>query len=128
MIQAIDNNSIISELDRTKLPTYWHGYLQYEQDVELSALTKNALIKEVEKEISKETPFIDSQIVIKNLLVEFGNKHSFHRQFREKHPILDSGQVLGMQLYHIMIQDSEIWKYLKSQKSGHLHTYSTYFK
>jgi hypothetical protein len=66
--------------------------------------------------------------LIKNLLVEFGKKHSFHRQFREKHPVLDSGQVLGMQLYHIMIQDNEIWKYHKSQKSGHLFTYSTYFK
>lgn len=128
MIQAFDNHLIISELDRTKLPTYWNGYLQYEGDEELSTLTKNALIEEIEKEKSKEKPFIDSQIVIKKLLVEFGKKHSFHRQFRERHPILDSGQVLGMQLYHIMIQDNEIWKYHKSQKSGHLFTYSTYFK
>lgn len=128
MIQAFDNHLIISELDRTKLPAYWNGYLQYEEDEVLSTLTKNALIEEIEKEKSKEKPFIDSQIVIKNLLVEFGKKHSFHRQFREKHPILDSGQVLGMQLYHIMIQDNEIWKYHKSQKSGHLFTYSTYFQ
>jgi hypothetical protein len=66
MIQAFDNHLIISELDRTKLPTYWNGYLQYEEDEELSTLTKNALIEEIEKEKSKEKPFIDSQIVIKN--------------------------------------------------------------
>lgn len=128
MIQAFDTHLIISELDRTKLPTYWNGYLQYEEDEELSTLTKNALIEEIEKEKSKEKPFIDSQIVIKKLLVEFGKRHSFHRQFREKKPISDIGQVLGMQLYHIMIQDNEIWKYHKSQKSGHLFTYSAYFK
>lgn len=128
MIQAFDNHLTIYELNRTKLPTYWNGYLQYEEDEELSTLTKNALIEEIEKEKIKEKPFIDSQIVIKNLLVEFGKKHSFHRQFREKHPISDSGQVLGMQLYHIMIQDNEIWKYHKSQKGRHLFTYSTYFK
>ena len=27
MIQTFDNHLIISELDRTKLPTYWNGYL-----------------------------------------------------------------------------------------------------
>jgi hypothetical protein len=128
MIQGIDNNSIISELDKTKLPTYWNIYLQYEKDEELSTLTKNALIEEIEKEKSKEKPFIDSQIVVSNLLIEFGKEHSFHRQFREKFPNSDSGQVLGMQLYHIMIQDNEIWKYLKSQKSEHLFPHSTYFK
>ena len=42
MIQAFDNHLIISELDRTKLSTYWNGYLQYEEDEELSTLTKNA--------------------------------------------------------------------------------------
>lgn len=128
MIQAFDSDLIISELDRKKLATYWKGYLQYEEDERLSTLTKNALIVEIEKEKSKEKSYIDSQIVINKLLVEFGKKHSFHRQFREKHPVLDSGQVLGMQLYHIMIQDDEIWKYHKAQKNGHLFACSTYFK
>lgn len=128
MIQGIDGHSIISELDRTKLPKYWNAYLQYEKDEELSTLTKNSLIIEIEKEKSKEKSFIDSQVVVSSLLTQFGKKHSFHRQFREKFPNLDSGQVMGMQLYHIMIQDNDIWKYHKLQKREHLFPHSTYFK
>ena len=128
MIQSIDNNSIITELYKTKLPTYWNVYLQYEKDEELSTLTKNSLIGEIEKGKSKEKSFIDSQVVVSSILTQFGKKHSFHRQFREKFPNLDSGQVMGMQLYHIMILDNDIWKYHKLQKKEHLFPHSTYFK
>ncbi|HEX9827284.1 MAG TPA: hypothetical protein VGA80_11845 [Flavobacteriaceae bacterium] len=128
MIKNIDKKSILSELDRTKLPTYWSVYLQYEKDDELSSLTKDALIEEIEKERVKEKPFIDSQIVISKLLTKFSENHSFHRQFREKHPNLDNGQTLGMQLYHLMIQDKDIWTYIDTKKRGHLFSHATYFK
>lgn len=128
MIQGIDSHSIISELDRTKLPTYWNGYLQYEKDEELSTLTKNSFIGEIEKAKSKENSFIDSKVVVSNLLIEFGKNYSFHSQFREKFPNSDSGQVLGMQLYHILIKDNEIWKYYKTKEIRHLFPHSTYFK
>jgi hypothetical protein len=128
MIQDINNKSTISNLDKTKLPSHWNAYFEYEKDNELSTITKNALIEEISNEKKNEKPFIDSQIIISKLLTKFGQNHCFHRQFREKHSNSDSGQTLGMQLYHIMIQDDEIWTYYESKKRGHLFSHATYFK
>ena len=128
MITNINCKSPISELDRTKLPQYWTKYFEYEVDEELYNLTKNELIKAIEAEKEKDKPYVDSQIVISDILTRFGEKHIFHRQFREKHANSDSGQVLGMQLYHIMLKDNDVWVYCDTKKSGHLFSHATYFK
>lgn len=128
MIQNINTKSILSNLDKTKLPSYWNEYFQYEKDVHLSSLTRNFLIEEIEKEKTKEKPYIDSQVLISNLLTSFGANHSFHRQFREKFPLFYSGKILGMQLYHIIVHDNDIWTYINTRKTDHLFPHATYFK
>ncbi|WP_321332535.1 hypothetical protein [uncultured Bacteroides sp.] len=88
MITDINHKSTITVLDRSKLPPYWSQYFEYEEDEELSKLTKTALIEAV-NEIKKNTkPFIDSQVVISKIITEFGIKSLFHRKFNERHPKL----------------------------------------
>ena len=128
MITNIDNKTSISELNRKKLPTYWNDYFQYEIDEELSSLTKNELLKEINDERAKNKPFINSQIIISKVLTNLGGKHNFHRQFNEKHPNSKSAQILGMQLYHIIVEDNEKWTYCELKEPGHLFPHATYFK
>ncbi len=128
MIADLKSEKIISELKRSKLPSYWLKYFEYELDVELFNLTNNELIKVILEEKKKVTPFIDSQIIISNILTKFGSKHLFHRQFREHHPDSDSAQLLGMQLYNIIINDTDIWIYCDLKKKGHMFSHATYFK
>ncbi len=128
MITDINRKSTISELDRKKLPNYWSNYFEYENDPELFNLSKIELINVIENEKTKLKPFIDSQIMLSNILTKFGEKHNFHRQFNERHPNSDRGQVLGMQLYCIMVEDPDTWVYCETQKRGHLFPHATYFK
>lgn len=128
MITNIDNKTSISELNRKKLPTYWNDYFQYENDEELSSLTKNELVREINDEREKKIPFINSQIIISKILTNLGGKHNFHRQFNERHPNSKSAQILGMQLYHIMVEDNEKWTYCELKEPGHLFPHATYFK
>ena len=117
MITDIDRKKTISTLNRTKLPSYWTKYFEYEADNELYDLTRNELINAVEAEKGKAKPYIDSQIVISLILTKFGVKHIFHRKFSEKHADSNSGKVLGMQLYHIMLNDPDIWVYCDTSVS-----------
>lgn len=128
MITDLNRKKIISELNKSKLPSHWSKYFEYEHDLELFSLTNNELIDVITEEKKKGRPFIDSQIIISNILTKFGSKYNFHRQFREHHPDADSAQILGMQLYHIIINDNDIWVYCDSKKSGHLFSHATYFK
>ena len=128
MITDINHKTIISALNRTKLPSYWTKYFEYESDYELYNLTRNELINEIEEEKKKARPYIDSKIVISLILTRFGVKHIFHRKFCEKHPDSDRGQVLGMQLYHIMLNETDVWVYCDTKKNGHLFSHATYFK
>lgn len=128
MITDINHKSSISVLNKSKLPSYWMQYFEYEKDKELFDLTKTALIKAVSEIKKNAKPFIDSQIVISKMLTEFGNRSLFHRRFNEKYPELHREQVLGMQLYSIMLEDSEIWIYYETQHSGHLFPHATYFQ
>lgn len=127
MITDINQKSTVTALNRSKLPSYWMQYFEYEKDEELFELTKSALIKAI-TEIKKEIkPFVDSQIVISKILTDFGTKSLFHRKFNERHSRLHREQVLGMQLYNIMLEDNEIWIYLETQHSGHTFPHATYF-
>lgn len=128
MITDIHCKSTIVELDRNKLPTYWSDYFEYESDLELFNLSRIELINVIEEQKAKESPCIDSQIVVSNILTKFGEKHNFHRQFHERHQNSDSAQVLGMQLYYLMIEDPDIWVYHKITKHGHVFSHATYFK
>ena len=65
--------------------------------------------------------------VINKILTKFASKHNFHRQFRERHVNSDSGQVLGMQLYHIMVEDSDVWIYSETKHRGHIFPHATYW-
>lgn len=128
MITDINQKSIITALNKSKLPSYWMQYFEYEKDEELFEFTKSALVNTI-TEIKKERkPFVDSQIVISKILTEFGTKSLFHRKFNERHPNLHREQVLGMQLYNIMLEDSETWIYLETQHNRHLFPHATYFK
>jgi len=128
MITDINRKSTLNELDRGKLPNYWSNYFDYENDLELFDLSKIELSNVIEEQKTKERPFIDSQITISNILTEFGKKHNFHRQFHERHRNSDSGQVLGMQLYHLMLKDTDTWVYCEITKRGHIFPHATYFQ
>lgn len=128
MITDINHKTIISELNKAELPSYWMKYFEYEADDELFNFSNNEIIKEIESEKKKDKPYIDSQILLNRVLNKFGKSHNFHRQFRERHGDSDSGQVLGMQLYHLMIKDSDVWVYCEIKRRGHLFPHSTYFK
>lgn len=69
----------------------------------------------------------DSQQVVSKVLTAFGSKHNFHRQFNERFFASKPSQMLGMQLYELVAQDSDWWVYLQSKPIGHVFPHSTYF-
>lgn len=128
MITDINKKTLIKELDKSKLPSHWNDYYEYDNNVELSNLTKTKFLNEIKAQKGEQKPFINSQILISKVLTEFGKKHTFHRQFKEKHPNLNSAQILGMQLYDIIVQDNDEWIYLETKEKDHLFSHATYFK
>ena len=127
MITDIKRSSNITELNRETLPSYWSDYFDYEKDNELYNLTKKEFNEVLELKRKEPKPFIDSQQVINKILTKFASKHNFHRQFRERHVNSDSGQVLGMQLYHIMVEDRDVWTYSETKNRGHKFSHATYW-
>jgi hypothetical protein len=128
MITGIDRKSITKELNKERLPEYWGQYFIYEKDPELSELTKNEFIKEINEQKKREKPFIDSKIIISKILTNFGDKNIFHRKFNERHSTLHREQVLGMQLYKILVDDKDdTWIYHQIQRPEHLFPNATYF-
>jgi len=113
-------------LNRDGLADYWNGYFEF-RDSPLHAITAMELQNEIEEHKTGAGSFIDSQIVISNILGKLSNKHNFHRQFGERFPGLNREQVLGMQLYTLMLADDEIWVYIETQHQGHLFPHATYF-
>ena len=128
MITDINGKSKITNLIRKNLNDYWCQYFDYEKDVSLYNLTKEELLRELETVKKTEKPFIDSQIIISRILTKLGKKHTFHRQFNERFPELHKEQVLGMQLYKIMLDEPDLWTFYPTQHSGHLFQHATYFK
>lgn len=128
MITDINRKRIISSLNTAKLPSYWNEFFDYEKDSVLYELSKKEFLEVIKLEKKKPKPFIDSQVVISQILTYFGNKSNFHRQFNENHPDLKKEQVLGMQLYKIMLDEIDVWIYIETQHPGHLFPHATYFK
>ncbi len=114
-------------LERAKLAPHWSAYFEYENDNELYNLTRSEFLEVLETKKTIPIPYIDSQQVINGVLTKLGEKHSFHRQFHERHRNSDSGQVLGMQLYHIILEDSATWNYYEIKPNGHLFPHATYW-
>ena len=127
MITDIKQSSNITKLNRETLPSYWSYYFDYERDNELFNLTKKEFKEVLELRRKQPKPFIDSQEVINKILTKFASKNNFHRQFRERHANSDSGQVLGMQLYHIIVEDSDVWIYCETKHRGHMFSHATYW-
>jgi hypothetical protein len=75
-----------------------------------------------------DSPYIDSQIVISKILTELGSKHTFHRQFSERFPNSNSGKILGMQLYNIILNDCDVWIFTKKKPKNHEFSHAVYFK
>ncbi|MCK9438269.1 MAG: hypothetical protein M0Q12_13820 [Synergistaceae bacterium] len=127
MITDINRKSRITTLNAKNLNGYWCQYFDYEKDVTLCNLTRDEFLREIAKAKKTEKPFIDSQIIVSKILTNLGNKHTFHRQFNERFPKLHKEQVLGMQLYKVMIDEPDLWIYHPTQHSGHLFQHATYF-
>ena len=128
MLTGPHNTTVRSRLNRNNLPDYWNGYFVYERESpDLHSLTETELIREVENCKCKTRPFVDSQVLINQVLTRLGSSHTFHRQFSERYPELHREQILGMQLYTIMLGDGLTWVYVETQHQGHLFPHATYF-
>ena len=128
MITGIDRKSVIKELKRENLPDYWGQYFSFEKDMELFDQSKNEFLKEINDQKKKDKPYIDSKIVINKILTIFGKKNIFHRKFNERHSDLHKEQVLGMQLYKILVDDKDdTWIYYEIQHKDHVYPNATYF-
>ncbi len=128
MIIHFGQRKVREELNLENLPEHWNGYFSFrDQTPELHEITNNLLQEAIEVARSNERPFIDSQQVIGRILTDLGNRHNFHRQFNERFPELNPHQILGMQLYSIMVTDRSTWVYHPIQHEGHLFPHSTYF-
>lgn len=116
------------ELDRSKLNSYWAEYFRYENEAPaLCLLSKAALEAAIDHARGGRAPHLDAQQAISEILTDFGTKHNFHRQFNELFPFKPA-QILGMQLYSLMVADSEWWIYIQTQHQGHAFPHATYFQ
>ncbi|MDR1006844.1 MAG: hypothetical protein LBL74_08305 [Bacteroidales bacterium] len=128
MLTGIDRKNVISSLNRSKLPDYWGDYFAYEKDTELNTLTQTALQKVIEETSIMPKPYIDSKIAISDILTDLGPKSTFHRQFNKRHPDLHKEQVLGMQLYKLIVEDTKnTWVFFETHHLGHVFPNATYF-
>lgn len=129
MLTGIEyRNPIGPDLRRENLEPYWAEYFDYEESGrELHALTETELQGEVGQAHQMQQPYLDSQQAISRILTALGERHSFHRQFNERFPDYRPHQVLGMQLYAIMVRDEALWVYTQTQHSGHMFPHSVYF-
>jgi len=115
-------------LNMSNLADYWGGYFTYERNaLDLHSLTETELTREVDRCKSQDRPFVDSQVVINQVFTRLASNHVFHRQFSERFPDLHREQILGMQLYTIMLHDELTWVYIETQHQGHLFPHATYF-
>ena len=128
MITDPENKSVRSTLNRSNLAVYWGGYFTYQRNApDLHSLTETELAREVDRCKSQDRPFVDSQVVINQVFTRLSSNHNFHRQFSERFPDLHREQILGMQLYTIMLNDELTWVYIETQHQGHLFPHATYF-
>lgn len=122
-----DDKFLTSPLEKTSIPIHWQQYILYTENEELYNFTKEALLEKIEIEKQKNDPHISSKILLADLLTEFGSKYQFHRLFNQSFPGFDSGAILGMQLYMLLLEDDMNWYYYKSKDPNHLYSSSNYF-
>lgn len=127
MLQDINGKTLSNPLGKPHIESHWKDYEQYEKVKELFDLTNDELAKLIKIKKAEASPFIDSAVLISELLTELGKTYQFHRKFNEIFPHLTSGSVLGMQLYLLLIDDSAKWIFHKSKKADHLYSSSLYF-
>ena len=128
MITDTNRKKIYNELNREHLADYWGGYFHYERNgSDLQAITERELRREIAICRNDERPYIDSKVVVGRVLTTLGSQHNFHRQFNERFPDLHREQILGMQLYSIMLHDPEVWIYTETTHLGHLFPNAAYF-
>lgn len=129
MIQSLDGDSVVGpELRRENLNEYWREYFAFaEHGGEIFDLTRAELLTRVTSAKQMARPHVDSQIMINELLNQLGPKHTFFRQFNERCPGSRPAQVLGMQLYALLAEDDEIWRYMKTTRARHVFSHSNYF-
>jgi hypothetical protein len=127
MLQDINGKILSKPYSKSKIETHWSNFLRYEREKSLSDLTKTSLTELIKIKKAEPKPYIDSAILISELLTEFGKNNQFHRRFNEIFPDLTSGSILGMQLYILLIDDTALWTFVKSKKTDHLYSNSSYF-
>ncbi|MFC1725264.1 hypothetical protein ACFL4T_06530 [candidate division KSB1 bacterium] len=128
MITNIEGTSQIQELNRINLDDYWNEYFDFrDRGIELHQITEELMQNAIESVRNSARPFIDSQQIINKILTDLGKQHIFHRQFAEQFPDYHANQILGMQLYRLMVYDEDTWVYFETQHSGHMFSHATYF-
>ncbi len=116
------------DLDHEKLKTYWSEYFNFLRYApHLHTLSKTAFQTVINAARIQESPYIDSQKAISEILTGFGSQHNFHRQFNELFATAKPSQVLGMQLYELVARDNEWWVYFPTKHAGHVFSHATYF-
>ena len=85
------------------------------------------LIDELDKARSQVRPFLDAQQRISIILTRLGSTANFHRQFSEQFPEFKPNQIIGMQLYALVVSDSETWIYTPIQHPEHMFPHASYF-
>jgi hypothetical protein len=126
MLTNIDGRILI--LDRGSMPDYWGAFFHFERQENLYRTTEIELLAGIDEAKRNPRPFIDSQQLINAILTRFGERHIFHRDFNAQCPGSNSAQVLGMQLYKLMIDDPDTWIYHDIQHPGHPFPHATYFQ
>ncbi len=129
MITDIDQKRVLQTLKRNTLAEYWGGYFAFAENASnLHEITRTELRMEITRCKSQTQPFVDSQVVISNSLGRLSSRHTFHRQFSEQFPDLHPEQILGMQLYTLMLEDDDVWMYIPTHHEGHVFPHATYLR
>lgn len=112
---------------KRKKEIHWQNFFIYEKHP-LAKLTERKIKKNITNSLaSKRGPFISSQILIKEVLNQFGATSDFHRQFNDNFPRLEARSILGMQLYMILLKSNDDWGYEKVNPHDHLYEHSLYW-
>lgn len=131
MITDIKSSSKIKTLDRAsgrgKLKPYWYDYFLFAEGApDLYFVAQTELLAAMDEVQNEPRPFLDAQRAIGKILAQFSEKHNFHSQFNERFGALKPSQVLGMQLYTLMVEDAQRWVYMPTQHAGHAFPHATY--
>jgi len=128
MITSVDHDNLIREFNRENAAEYWNGYFDFREiGVELHRITDELLRTAIEAARASDSRFIDSQQMIGEILTALGSQHNFHRQFHEQFPDYHPNQILGMQLYYLMVEDPDTWTYYEKHPIDHMYPHATYF-